>query len=492
MSPDEPRRTPFREVLLAEALATLESDAAPLADTDELAAAHRAHATLPPRITERAWRLARRDGLMADLAALQRRLPLLLVAGAAIVAASAYAMLAAVVGEGRSINVVMAFVSLLGLHFAALLLWLLALFSGSRGGGLPQSLLALATRRLSAPRRALLQAAETVAARAGLVPWAFGFASHVMWLLAFAVVGAGLWMAFAFHAFRLGWETTILGPDAFLGFVQATSVLPEKLGFPAAAAAWQSDVAPLERHRLLAWWLMGCTLVYGLLPRLLLALLCAAVCRRRARQVQLDPAAPWVRRLASRFDRLDASRIVDADARLQGGGPPHVASVAQAPVPHGPLALVGFELPPETAWPTEPFAAAAAWTLRLEGREDERQALAERVAAEAPGCLLVAVDGASSPDRGTGHALRSLAPETRAIGLLLLDRPARPLTASDTRRWRSWLREQDLGAITLLPDAQAARQWAGLGSAGQDSAALNAAGLGDARPNSTGRDRADG
>lgn len=477
MSSDEPRRTAFREALLAEALATLESDAAPLADTDELAAAHRAHATLQPRITDRAWRLARREGLLADLATLQRRLPWLMVAGAAIVAASAYAMLAAVVGEGRSINVVMAFVSLLGLHAAALLLWLLALAGGSRGGGLPQSLLALATRRLPARRRALLQAAETLAARAGLVPWAFGFASHVMWLLAFAVVGAGLWMAFAFHAFRLGWETTILGPDAFLGFVQATSVLPEKLGFPAAAAAWQSDVAPLERHRLLAWWLIGCTLVYGLLPRLLLALLCAAVCRRRARQVRLDPAAPWVRRLASRFDRLDESRIVDADASPQGGGAPHAAGAA--PAAHGPLALVGFELPPETPWPAEDFATAAAWTVRLEGREDERLALAERVAAEAPGRLLVAVDGAASPDRGTGHALRSLAPAQRAVGLLLLDRPGR---ASDTKRWRRWLQDQDLEAITLLADARAARQWAGLDAAGPDAVSAPA-GSEVARPN---------
>ena len=473
MSSDEPRRTPFREALLAEALATLESESAPLADTDELAAAHRAHATLAARVDERAWRLARREGLLAELATLQRRLPWLMVAGAALVAASAYAMLAAVVGEGRSINVVMAFLSLLGLHGAALLLWLLALASGSRGGGLPQSLLALATRRLPPPRRALLRAAETLAARAGLVPWAFGFASHVMWLLAFAVVGAGLWIAFAFHAFRLGWETTILGPDAFRGFVQATSLLPEKLGFPAAAAAWQSDVAPLERHRLLAWWLIGCTLVYGLLPRLLLALLSAGVCRRRARKVQLDPASPWVRRLASRFGRLDESHIVDADASLGRVGPAHAPGAPQAPAAHGPLALVGFELPPETPWPPQPFAAAAAWTLRLEGREDEREALAQRVAAEAPGRLLVAVDGAASPDRGTGHVLRSLGPQQRAIGLLLLDRPGR---ASETRRWSRWLQDQDLAAIALLPDVQAARVWAGLASAGPESPGPNASG----------------
>ena len=459
MSSDEPRRTRFREVLLAEAIAALESEGTPLADADELTAAHHAGTTLDERIIERAWRLARREGLMADLAALQRRLPWLLLAGTGLVAASAYAILAAVVGEGRSINVVMAFVSLLGLHGVALLLWLAAVLRGSRGGGLPQSLLALAARRLSPARRRLLQAAEAVTARSGLAPWAFGFASHVMWLLAFTVVGAGLWVAFAFHAFRLGWETTILGPDAFLGFVRVTSWLPEKLGFPAAAAAWQSDVSPIERHRLLAWWLIGCTLVYGLLPRLLLAPLCALVWRRRAQRAGLDHAAPWVRRLASRFDRLDESTVVDADSRPAA----RAASTAASPAPSGPLALVGFELPPEVPWPVEPFAAAAAWTRRLEGREDERQALADSVAAELPGRLLVAVDGAASPDRGTGHVLRSLAPQDRAVALLLLHRPDRQ---ADAKRWRTWLRDEDLATITLLPDAQAARRWAGLDRTG--------------------------
>jgi len=459
MSSDEPRRTRLREVLVAEAVAALENEAAPLPDAGELAAAHRAGASLDQRIAERAWRLARREGLLADLALLQRRLPLLLLAAAALVAASAYAILATVVGEGRSINVVMAFASLLGLHGAALLLWLVAVLQGGRtgrGAGLPGALLALAARRLSPARRRLLQAAESVSARAGLVPWAFGLASHAMWLLAFAAVGAGLWVAFAFHAFRLGWETTILGPDAFLGFVRITSWLPEKLGFPAAAAAWQSDVTPGERHRLLAWWLIGCTLAYGLLPRLLLALACALACRRRARQAGLDLAAPWVRRLASRFDRLDASTIVDADVHPAA---PAAGGSTTPPPATGPLALVGFELPPEAPWPIEPFAAAAAWTRRLEGREDERHALAESVAAESPGRLLLAVDGAASPDRGTGHFLRSLGPQDRAIGLLLVEHPGR---RGEAGRWRQWLRDEGLGTVTLLPDVEAARRWAGL------------------------------
>ena len=455
MSHDEPRRTRFREVLLAEAVAAQERETGPLSDAGELAAAHGASAGLDGRIAERAWRLARREGLLADLAALQRRLPLLLLAGAALVAGSAYAILAAVVGEGRSINVVMAFASLLGLHGAALLLWLVAVLRGGRGGGLPASLLALATRRLSPARRRLLQAAEAVSARAGLAPWAFGLASHVMWLLAFAVVITGLWFAFAFHAFRLGWETTILGPGDFLGFVRVTSWLPEKLGFPAAAAAWQSDVTPVERHRLLAWWLIGCTLAYGLLPRLLLALACALACRRRAARLGLDTAAPWARRLASRFQRLDTGTVVDADPGRAAAG----AAAAPVPPATGPLALVGFELPPEAPWPIQPFAAAAACTRRIEGREDERLALAEGVAAEAPGRLLLAVDGAASPDRGTGHFIRSLGPQDRAIGLLLTEQSGR---RSDARRWRQWLRDEDLDAVTLLPDAEAARRWAGL------------------------------
>jgi hypothetical protein len=69
------------------------------------------------------------------------------------------------------------------------------------------------------------------------------------------------------------------------------------------------------------------------------------------------------------------------------------------------------------------------------------------------------VDGAASPDRGTGHLLRSLGPQDRAVALLLLDQPGR---RSDARRWRTWLRDEDLAAITLLPDTAAARRWAGV------------------------------
>jgi hypothetical protein len=455
MSVPEPRRTRFREVLLAEALAAREHDGPPADDVEALADAHQAASALDRRLAEYTWAVAGRAGLLAELGTLLRGLPALLLVGAALVAASAYAMLGAVVGEGRTIHVVMAFVSLLGLHALALLLWLAALAHGG-GGGLPRRLLVLAARRMPEPRRRLLLAAEAVAARAGLTPWAFGCASHLMWLLAFALVAAGLWVAFAFHAFRLGWETTILGTDTFLGFVQVTGWLPERLGLlPSTGAAWQADLAPPERHRRLAWWLIGCTLAYGLLPRLLLAPLCAAMCRWRARRVAIDTGTPWARRLASRFDRLEASRVVDADTaavRPAGAAP-------LAPEASGLLAVVGFELPPDTAWPVEPFTAASAWTRRIEGREDERQALMDSVSAAPPARLLLAVDGGTSPDRGTGHLLRALGPEQRAIGLLLLQAPGR---RSQPRRWRTWLQDEDLGAVTLLADLAAAQRWAGL------------------------------
>jgi hypothetical protein len=457
MPTDDLRRTPFRAVLLAEAVAVLEHETGPMDDGAALAEAHRAQPTLNGRVTERAWRLARQRGLLAELDGLRRLAWLPLAAGALLMALSAYAILGAVVGEGRSINLVMAFVSVLGLHAAALLLWLAGWPAARRGGvaGIARPLLALGRRWLSRDKLALLQAGETIVRREGLAPWVFGLFSHAVWSLAFLLVLAGLVLAFAFHAFRLGWETTILDADFFAGFVRIAGWGPALLGFPSAEPALQPGLDAAQRHRLLAWWLIGCTVAYGLLPRVLLALLCGLVWRRRARQVQVDPAAPWVRRLASRFDRLDASTIVDADP----GRAAHAGGTATAPPPTGALALVGFELPPEAAWPIEPFTTAAAWSRRIEGREDERQALADSVTAQAPGRLLVAVDGAASPDRGTGHVLRSLGPQDRAVALLLLDQPGR---RTDARRWRTWLRDEDLAAITLLPDTAAARRWAGL------------------------------
>lgn len=454
MSAPEPRRTRWRELLVAQALATLE-ETTPLDDAAELPGVRALAGSDEQRIRERAWRLAQRSGLLAQLAELRRHAGWPLLACAVLVALSSGGILNSVLGEGRRINVVMAFGSVLGLHLVALALWLLSLAGSGRGAmGMGRWVLRLAGGRVSREKAALLGAGTELLQRAGLTPWVFGLFSHLVWAMAFALVLAGLLVAFAFNAFQLSWETTILRPDAFIDFIAWAGWLPTQLGFPEVAGpALAAGVADAEHHRRLAWWLIGCTASYGLLPRLLLAALCALVWVGRAGRLRLDATAPWVRRLATRLAPRAPGVVVDAEPPV--AAPPPLPRQRAVGVER--LALVGFELPPEASWPPPGLALSPLLSRRIEGSEAERLALRDALAAAGITQVLLVVDGAASPDRGTAHFVQALAGGDRLLALLPAGDPAR----TNAARWARWCAEQRGADIRWLDSAEAARSWAG-------------------------------
>src|SRR5690606_39967004 len=86
-----------------------------------------------------------------------------------------------------------------------------------------------------------------------------------------------LWLAARRYDFV--WETTILGGDTFIALTQAIGALPALLGFSlpdidTIRASGDAAIASEGARQSWAGWLIGVVLVYGLLPRLLLALLC--------------------------------------------------------------------------------------------------------------------------------------------------------------------------------------------------------------------------
>ena len=87
-----------------------------------------------------------------------------------------------------------------------------------------------------------------------------------------------------------------------LGFAVPDAAAVQGVGNAAAGAA-----QPLASQREWAWWLMGCVLAYGLLPRALLLLL--SLWRwhggRRRLAGQVDMADPYVRRIVARLDALE-------------------------------------------------------------------------------------------------------------------------------------------------------------------------------------------
>lgn len=460
---------------MQEAVHRLEAQA-PLHDEHELASAAASASGHAAQVRQRAWLLAERLGLLADWHSGRRAAAwavLLLATGMAV---SGLLLAQTVLGQGRSFNAVAAWWGLLGAHAFSLLLWVLGLLwpasgaAGASGAGASGPAVAVLGRaalwvaaRLAAWGGAgqrvplLLQAGASVLRRHGLLGWLSGALSHSVWALALLMAWGALAFGFAFRAYTLTWESTILGPALLQGFVRHTGALPALLGFPVPDVGLAAS-GVLADARAWAWWLLGCLLVYGLLPRLLLAAWCGWRWRRGQQRLAvptLDLADPATRRLIARLEALQSPpQVIDPERPAPASTP--AVTFGTAPAPAG-WALLGFELPPEAGWPPADLPAPT-WQALLDGSSAQRSAALARLARQPPQALLWLMHGPASPDRGTADFMaQALRHSPQAAVLLHAAQPA------DAARWQQWLAQLSLPAsVPLLHTAAQVPGWLAL------------------------------
>lgn len=400
------------------------------------------------RLALRAWALGQRLKLPDEIEHARAAMPWLLLATALFAGWLSLQVLSLITGEDRRINAVGALAAVLLPPTLSLVLWCLSLLWRGRlsGGGLARWVLAAAAQvpgLRTAHSVQLFKAGVQTLAQARLLPWAIGLANHVVWIGALVCILLGLLYSLSFRAYTLTWETTILAPEFFAGLVTATGVLPAWLGLPvpdtAAALAGDSaagDPAPW------GWWLIGCTLVYGLLPRVAVALWCWIVCRRRRADLRLaiDATDPYTRNLLGRFARWDDET---GAAPADDLAPSHL------------VAALGFELPPELDWPLAALPPDQGWAGRIAGTFDERQETLDRLARIRPGRVLIVCWSHATPDRGTGRFLTQAALRAGRAALLLLG-------SAPATRWEAWLVKVQLdGVLPVFTDAARAQTWLG-------------------------------
>ncbi|MFM9927681.1 DUF2868 domain-containing protein [Variovorax sp. H27-G14] len=465
------RDADFPDAVITEAIRWTEQTGS-LDDAQALRTAASRSTDAHRQVIDRARQLGERIGLQPELARARQWAPWVLLAMVALIVMAGLGLAGNVVGGGeRHINVIVALVSLLGLHALTLLMWLLGLwlplgsFSPASLGWIWLSL----TARVAGGRRGqapvLVRAATGLLSRAKLLPWAFGLVSHGIWSLSFAVVLAAMLFALAFRSYTLSWETTILDPAFFVQAVQVLGWLPAKLGFPVPDAATVMAAVPAmpgaapaaaaaAGQRTWALWLTGCIVVYGLLPRVVLVAWSAAMWRSRRKALQPDWSDPYYRKLLARFAALAPAAIVDAD-------PGHVAGALRGTTPaslsdsqlRDVRFVVGFELPPEMPWPPAELSIAlssnpATQVHRIDGSAPSRRALLDQLARIHPRTVLMVCHAASSPDRGTERFLREVLAHCGECRLWLADAPDVNANTAATQRWLDWLRDTGLQRIT--------------------------------------------
>ncbi|WP_207863811.1 DUF2868 domain-containing protein [Pseudomonas sp. 58(2021)] len=428
--------TSLQNLWLTETVRLREEHAGPLDDQEANRLARAAGGDLPGRIQRRALWLAERDGLTSALKHWLQgaRLALVLLAIFAVLSGAGLAF--AALGQ-TPVNVFWALGSLLGLNLILLLSWALGLiFAGEHGATLGRLWLWLSERLARDAKAAqLAPALLLMLQRQKLNRWALGSLVNGLWLLAMVSALILLLTLMATRRYGFVWETTILSADTFINMTQALGALPALLGFNVPTVDMiraSGDTALNIESARQAWatWLAGVLVVYGVLPRLLLALFCFWRWNSGKAELRLDLNLPGYAQLRERLmptsERLG---ITDPEpAQLH-----RVESTVGEHASDGAL-LVAIELDDQHPWP--PALPKNVSNAGILDSRESRNKLLEQLSRFPPARLAIACDPRRSPDRGSLALIAELARNAAATRVWLLQAP--PGQALDAERLGDW------------------------------------------------------
>lgn len=444
--------TPLQNLWLTETVRLREEHAGPLEDLEANRLARVAGGDLPSRIQRRALWLAERDGLTAALKHWLQgaRLALVLLMIFAVLSGAGLAF--AALGQ-TPVNVFWALGSLLGLNLILLLSWLLGLiFAGEHGATLGRLWLWLSEKMARDAKAAqLAPALLLMLQRKKLNRWALGTLVNGLWLLAMLSALILLLTLMATRRYGFVWETTILSADTFINVTHALGYLPSLLGFnvPTVEMIRASGDGALDiesARQAWATWLVGVLVVYGVLPRLLLTLLCFWRWNSGKAALRLDLNLPGYAQLRERLmptsERLGVNDPEPAQMHRVESGVGELVS-------EGAL-LVAIELDEQRPWP--PALPKNVSNAGILDSRESRHKLLEQLSRFPPARLAIACDPRRSPDRGSLALIAELARSASETRVWLLQAP--PGEALDAERLGDWhvaLQQLDLQFADCAP-----------------------------------------
>ena len=444
--------TPLQNLWLTETVRLREEHAGPLDDLEANRLARAAGGDLPGRIQRRALWLAERDGLRAALQHWLQGARLALVLLVILALVSGTGLACAALGQAP-VNVFWALGSLLGLNLILLLSWALGLlFAGEQGATLGRLWLWLSEKLARDAKAAqLAPALLLMLQRQKLNRWALGTLVNGLWLLAMFSALVLLLTLMATRRYGFVWETTILSADTFINMTQALGALPALLGFNVPTvdmirASGDTALNIESARQTWATWLVGVLVVYGVLPRLLLALFCFWRWNSGKAALRLDLNLPGYAQLRERLmptsERLG---ITDPEpAQLH-----RVESTVGEHASDGAL-LVAIELDDQHSWP--PTLPKNVSNDGILDSRESRNKLLEQLSRFPPARLAIACDPRRSPDRGSLALIAELARNATATRVWLLQAPqGQALDAERLGDWHVALQQLELPFADCAP-----------------------------------------
>ncbi|OZI77125.1 DUF2868 domain-containing protein [Bordetella genomosp. 12] len=444
---------------LAEALRLREEHWGPLDDRDEARRARQTEGDFCTRVLVRATLLARRENLDDVLTRWRQGAVFALLVLLVIVLASGAGVAWSALGDGsRAVNVLWALGALLGLHGLMFLLWLASfMLPAARASGLGRLWLWITRKFARGPDSALIpQALLNLLGRAGALRWLLGTVSHLLWLAALCAALGTLIVILSTASYRFIWATTLLSPEAFVRLTAWAGWLPAQFGFglPDPAIVRASDgqqVLPAAAQVQWSVWLIGMVVIWGIVPRLLAALLCLTMSARALARLRIDPSLPGYAALRDRLTPTARASGVDRPA-----DPLHTPRISNRNALDGRPVYASLELPADLARPA-PGTEAVFDAGNLDTRE-QRNALLDGLAARPASRLLLACDASQTPDRGSLALIASLSAHAGQTRIWLLGEGER------LAQWRDRLQAAGLPGAAIVSQQDPALQWLERGS----------------------------
>lgn len=230
-----------------------------------------------------------------------------------------------------------------------------------------------------------------------------GCLTHAVWALATISAMVVLLLSLATKHYTFVWETTLLSPGIFIGLTQTLGWLPNMLGFDIPdmetirTSSHTASALP-DAQRAWSGWLVGCVVVYGLLPRALLCLISMAMLLRARHKVSIDLSDPYYLQLIQRLQ---------PPAQPPSGNAPSAHVMEVIGIPHATSSLhedacllTAIEPGQDSAWPPTGLGAKIQAIAAIDSR-DSRHRVTQFLAVHSPRRLAIAIDARHTPDRGT-------------------------------------------------------------------------------------------
>ena len=370
----------------------------------------------------------------------------------------------AIFGAGSSINVMTAWIALVGINLLSLMLTVSMVLAvpGQMQFSLPGAwlwLLGRVGRKYNAPL--LLRSLGTLVARTGKIGAFLTNVSHILWIAITAGAIAGCLWFFLFRQYAFVWETTILSKGFFVAFTDLVGRIPctVELFGPCPSASDVADLADSDETRK-AWsrWLLGSIIVYGLLPRMAALFASLWSSRRSIGKLSVDFTNPYYFLLAKRIrERISSGdEIVDPD-------PGNVTPTGSSPssgacdLPRRVLgAIVPFEVRNLPDIDATSFKSPVSLLKNVQTYAGQQHALQLLSTAPVSNLLFIA-DAGVSADRGVFRFLRQVRERTTNLKVALLGQD--DARKDKLENWVDGLEEMGIAHQDVFSQLEPALDW---------------------------------